>query len=84
MKSSVVIKSGVFLTGFIFYGIGAVIWMVILRLMPLSLAFPVAAGTLVIGTTITGIFLLNETVTVWQIAGSAMIMTGIALSAVGR
>ena len=37
-------KTSAFVIGFVLYGSGAVIWMVILRLMPLSFAFPIAAA----------------------------------------
>jgi hypothetical protein len=41
----------------------------ILRLMPLSPAFPVAAGALVIGTMFVGVVFLSEVVSVWQWCG---------------
>lgn len=84
MKTAEFIKSKVFFAGLILYIAGALLWMVILRLMPLSLAFPIAAGVLVIGTMLTGVLLLGEIVTTWQLAGSIMIMIGIALMSIGR
>lgn len=84
MKAAEAVKSQIFLLGLILYVVGAAIWMVILRLLPLSLAFPIAAGVLVIGTMLTGAVFLSENVTAWQIAGAAMIMAGIALMAMGR
>jgi len=77
-------KTSAFVIGFVLYGSGAVIWMVILRLMPLSFAFPIAAGSLMIGTMLTGAFFLSETITVWQIAGAFMIITGIVLITTSR
>ncbi|MCD2450818.1 hypothetical protein GO003_010490 [Methylicorpusculum oleiharenae] len=77
-------KTPAFATGFVLYGAGAVLWMVILRLMPLSFAFPIAAGSLVIGTMLTGMFFLSETITIWQIAGAFLIITGIVLIAINR
>jgi len=77
-------KTPTFAIGFVLYGIGAVLWMVILRLMPLSFAFPIAAGSLVIGTMLTGMFFLSETITAWHIAGAFMIITGIVLIAINR
>lgn len=77
-------KTPAFIIGFVLYGAGAVLWMVILRLMPLSFAFPIAAGSLVIGTMLTGMFFLSETFTNWQIAGAFMIITGIVLIAINR
>ena len=77
-------KSTVFFTGVALYVIGAGMWMGILRLMPLSFAFPIAAGSLVIATMLTGTILLKETVTTWQVGGALMIIMGIALIASNR
>jgi len=77
-------KTPSFAIGFILYGTGAVIWMAILRLMPLSFAFPIAAGSLMIGTMLTGAYFLSEKITTWHIAGAFMILTGIALIAANR
>lgn len=77
-------KSTAFFIGFVFYAAGALIWMAILRLMPLSLAFPLAAGSLMIGTMLTGVVFLSEIITAWQIVGAFMIIVGIALVAANR
>ena len=77
-------KTQTFVIGFVLYAGGALIWMVILRLMPLSFAFPIAAGALMIGTTLTGVYFLSENVTAWQIAGAFLIITGIMLIATNR
>jgi len=74
-------KTLVFVIGFVLYGAGAAIWMAILRITPLSFAFPIAAGALMIGTLLTGAIFLSENVTTWHIAGSFMIAIGIALIA---
>lgn len=84
IKSAGTWKSLTFLFGFSLYAGGAVMWMVILRLLPLSFAFPIAAGSLVIGTMLTGVIFLKETVGVWQSVGAAMIVAGISLIAVTR
>lgn len=84
IKVAEAVKSQTFLLGLILYVVGAAIWMIILRLLPLSLAFPIAAGVLVIGTMLTGAVFLSENVTAWQIAGAVMIMAGITLMAMGR
>ncbi len=73
-----------FAAGFGLYAAGAIMWMVILRLMPLSFAFPIAAGSLVIGTLLTGFFFLGESVTFGHVAGSIFIVIGIILIAVNR
>jgi multidrug transporter EmrE-like cation transporter len=79
IKSASGWKTSSFIIGFLIYGAGALIWMVIIRLMPLSFAFPIAAGSLMIGTMLTGIFFLNETIPAWHILGAFMIIIGIIL-----
>lgn len=81
MKAAESWKIPSFFVGFTLYGLGALMWMGILRLFPLSFAFPIAAGSLVIGTTLTGFFLLHETVSVWHLSGSLLIISGITLIA---
>lgn len=84
IKAAVAWRSLAFVIGFVLYAVGAVLWMVILRMMPLSFAFPIAAGTLMIGTTLTGVVFLSENVTPWQVAGAIFIITGIVLIATNR
>ena len=81
MKAAEGWKTLPFFIGFALYGAGAVMWLGILRLFPLSFAFPIAAGSLVVGTTCIGVLFLHETVSVWHLAGSLCIITGIALIA---
>ena len=78
------IRSWTFLWGLVFYVAGAGMWMFILRLYPLSAAFPVAAGALVIGTMITGIVFLNENVTLPHFVGAGLVVAGIALISIGK
>jgi multidrug transporter EmrE-like cation transporter len=68
-----------FITGFVLYGIGFLIWLVILKLNPLSLAFPIAAGALIVATQVIGVFLLSERIGPLNITGIALIIAGIAL-----
>jgi multidrug transporter EmrE-like cation transporter len=77
-------KTVSFGTGFILYGMGAVLWMIILRFMPLSFAFPIAAGSLVIGTLLTGVIFLKEAVSTGHIFGSLIIILGIFVIANNR
>ncbi len=67
------------LIGFIFYAAGFLIWIIILRMMPLSIAFPAAAGTLVICTQITGVYFLNEHIGASHLAGIALIIAGMSI-----
>jgi multidrug transporter EmrE-like cation transporter len=84
IKAATEWRSPTFFSGFFLYALGAALWMVILRLMPLSLAFPIAAGSLVLGTMLTGAFLLNETVSPIHIVGAVLILAGITLIATNR
>lgn len=70
-------KSGVFLFGLFSYGLGASLWLVILRYFPLSFAFPVAAGGLIICTMLTGRLFLKEAISDPQLIGAALIIFGI-------
>ena len=65
--------------GFALYALGAVMWLLILRQYPLSLAFPIAAGALMLGTALVGVLLLGETLTLVQIAGACVILLGIVM-----
>jgi len=79
LKSAPSISSWEFYIGFIFYGLGMLIWLQILRTTALSIAFPVAAGSLIIATQLLGYFLLGENVGPVRLAGVVFIIMGIAL-----
>jgi multidrug transporter EmrE-like cation transporter len=66
-----------FAIGFLLYGMGALLWLLILRFFPLSIAFPIAAGSLMIATTLIGVTLLQEVVTISHIIGILLIISGI-------
>ena len=84
VKAAPTWKSPEFFFGFGLYGAGAILWMVILRLLPLSLAFPVAAGSLVIGTMLTGVFFLSEQVSPGHLLGAFLVIAGITLMVSSR
>lgn len=77
-------KTTSFVGGFALYGLGALIWIAILRMAPLSYAFPIAAGLMLIGTVMTGILFLGETVSLQHIAGTFLILVGIVIIAGNR
>jgi multidrug transporter EmrE-like cation transporter len=79
LKMSNVILDQNFIIGFMTYGAGFVVWLIILKMNPLSIAFPIASGCLVIGTQIVGIYYLNEKTNWLQIAGVCLIIAGIIL-----
>ena len=69
-----------FATGFLLYLIGFVIWIgIILRMMPLSQAFPLAAGALILGTQFAGWTMLGERLSAPHIAGVVLILAGVGL-----
>ena len=68
-----------FVAGVLLYGTGAALWMLILRHFPLSFAFPIAAGALIIGTVTTGALFLGESIALKQGIGAASIILGIYL-----
>ena len=61
------------------YGLGFIVWYGIPTQLPLSIAFPVAASSLVLGTQFVGYFFLREPIGVMHIAGLLLIISGIAL-----
>ncbi len=66
--------------GLALYVAGFAIWTgIILRVMPLSQAFPMAAGALMLGTQIAGWLLLKERIGFPQGAGVLLILTGVIL-----
>ena len=79
LKASQEFLSTSFLLGCVFYGGGFVIWIFILRLFPLSIAFPTAAGALIIATQIAGVYYLKESLQPTTVAGIALIAIGIIL-----
>jgi len=68
-----------FILGFLSYASGFGLWLVILRMFPLSLAFPIAAGALIIGTQLVGVFLLGEEVFLKHMLGVTFILLGMLL-----
>ncbi len=70
-----------FAVGLALYVLGFGVWLVMLRLYPLSLAFPLAAGSLVVGTQILGWWFLSEHVAVHRVVGVLFIISGLAILA---
>ncbi len=68
-----------FAIGFVAYGIGFAIWLYILMRMPLSIAFPVAAGGLIVATQVAGIWFLGEKATTLHATGVVLVLAGIVM-----
>ena len=79
IKAATEIVSFGFLIGCILYGSGFLIWIYILRILPLSVAFPLAAGSLLIATQLFGVLLLKEPVPIAHVAGVVLILIGVGL-----
>ena len=82
MKRSEEIMAWQFVLGLAMYVGGFVVWLAILRLYPLSFAFPLAAGALVVGTQLVGWLLLGEGLATHRLVGAGLILAGLAWLAV--
>lgn len=71
-----------FFVGFGFYFAGFLIWFYILKITPLSVAFPIAAGGLILATTLIGVLFLNEGFGIYKLSGAALIIAGITFMAI--
>ena len=79
MKAAPSMASAAFAGGLGLYVGGFLLWMLILRSFPLSVAFPVAAGARMVGTTLCAVFLLDEQVSRLHILGMLLILSGIVM-----
>jgi multidrug transporter EmrE-like cation transporter len=61
------------------YAISFTVWLVILRSVPLAIAYPAAVGATLCGATAVAVIVLGETIGVSQGAGIALILIGIVL-----
>lgn len=77
------IKSPVFMTGFLCYSCSFVLWLFILKKNELSYAFPIASAALFMFSSLFSVFLLNEHLSNARIAGMVIIVLGIFLVAKG-
>jgi len=68
-----------FAVGLGLYGLGFAIWYGMLTRMPLSVAFPIAAGSLVMATQLVGYLFLNESLRFGHLGGIVLILAGIAI-----
>lgn len=84
LKQATDVISVKFMIGAAAYGAGFLIWiLVIIRALPLSIAFPVSAGALIVGTQIAGYVFLRESITMPHIVGVVLIFAGILLISAG-
>lgn len=79
IKDAPALMSSRALVGGLLYGGGFCIWIAMLRVFPLSIAFPVAAGSLIVATHVIARVYLAETVSMSQTFGIGLILAGIFL-----
>jgi uncharacterized membrane protein len=72
-------KNSEFVIGFMLYLVGFVYWFIILHKFNLSLAFPVAATSLMIMTTLLSVFCLGEHLISYNWLGLMLMVIGILL-----
>jgi len=68
-----------FAGGLSLHACGFLIWYVLLTRMPLSVAFPLAAGALMVGTQISGYFFLEEALSGRHLLGVLAILIGLVM-----
>ncbi|MEX2127724.1 MAG: hypothetical protein WD871_05720 [Xanthobacteraceae bacterium] len=79
IKDAPTLTSSRALIGGLLYGGGFCVWIAMLRVFPLSVVFPIAAGSLIVATHLLARFYLAETVSILQTFGIGMIVVGIFL-----
>jgi multidrug transporter EmrE-like cation transporter len=79
IKAAEGIHDGVMWIGAVAYGTGFLIWLLILRNYDLSIAFPIAAGGLIVATQAIGYLFLNEPLSTTHLIGVALIVAGITV-----
>lgn len=72
--------NGYVLLGLFTYGVGAVVWLLVLARLDVTQAYPfVGLGFIV--TMILGVALLNESVTLTRVVGTLLVLIGVSLVA---
>lgn len=66
------------------YGIGTILYILVLGKLNLSLIYPLVIGLTVVATTFSGAFLLNEQVASIQWLGIGLMLSGICAIAFGK
>ncbi len=79
MKAASAFASLEFILGAGAYIASFLIWIYLLKTNPLSYIFPVAAGALILATSLLGIVQLDEQLSLSKLAGTLLIILGIFL-----
>jgi Membrane transporters of cations and cationic drugs len=76
-------KSPFVIGGLACYGFGAILWLFVLSKIPVSFAYPFVSLGIVL-TTITGVVVLRESISLISAFGVMLIISGILMMALGR
>jgi len=79
MKSAGQMGTRLYLAGLVAYAVSFVLWLVLLLRMPLSVAFPLVTGLVIVTTQIVGIVWLHEPVAWPRLCAVALILSGVSL-----
>lgn len=82
MKAAAEVASFTFLIGALSYALSFLLWILILRRMPLSIAFPLVTALVIVATQICATLWLSEPLSWWKAAGVVLIVSGIGLLSV--
>ncbi|MCL6706841.1 SMR family transporter [Pseudomonas sp. R2.Fl] len=76
-------KSPFVIGGLACYGFGAILWLFVLSKIPVSFAYPFVSLGIVL-TTITGVVVLRESISLTSAFGVMLVIGGILMMALGR
>ena len=79
LKSADVGVNFQYLAGMALYVLSFFLWLVVLRWYPLSIAFPLAAGSIIVGTQVVGALLLREQFDVVSLVAVSFILIGLII-----
>jgi multidrug transporter EmrE-like cation transporter len=68
-----------YIAGISLYVLGFFLWLIVIRWYPLSVAFPLAAGTIIVGTQVVGALLLSERFDAISFVAVSFILIGLIL-----
>lgn len=73
------VRSPFFLMGCLLYAFSTVLWVAILNRLPLSQAYPLVIATSILLTTLLGVFLFKEQLTLDKMLGMVLVTSGVAV-----
>lgn len=76
------LKQPLFLCGIAAFVVANLMWLLVLASQPLSIAYPLQIGLVILINTLISVFVFTETVSAWGIAGICLVMIGVLLISV--